>query len=349
MVSSKFPRSGPEPGLPRVRQQQQLSQEAASPFACLVWCERTPTDMMPPSVPAPPASPVVSLRVRDSTGMQVFSNILLFLLVASFAASTEYHIATERRTELRRGVAVAMGLQFLLLPFIGFCVVRMIGLDATYGIMIQVVTSCPGGAYSNWWCSLLNADLLLSVLATAVATALSAALMPLNLLIYLNAAYDIEAVTNLRFDQLIITIVVVIAAVGAGALVSTRLIKRIPALARDPQRTRERCGLFGNACGLCLILISFVFSSVSAPLWNRELVFYGAVAMPPLCALLLSLALASLPPLGLSGPARCAVVVECTFQNVGIGLAASLALFEGEEAARAAGVPLFYGLVQVMT
>jgi hypothetical protein len=71
--------------------------------------------------------------------------------------------------------------------------------------------------------------------------------------------------------------------------------------------------------------------------------------MPPLCALLLSLALASLPPLGLSGPARCAVVVECTFQNVGIGLAASLALFEGEEAARAAGVPLFYGLVQVMT
>ena len=49
--------------------------------------------------------------------------------------------------------------------------------------MLQVVVSYPGGAYSNWWCSLFNADLMLSVASTALSTLLSAALLPLNLTI----------------------------------------------------------------------------------------------------------------------------------------------------------------------
>ena len=67
-----------------------------------------------------------------------------------------------------------MLLQFVMLPFIGFIVIKLFELDSVYGIMLQVLTACPGGAYSNWWCSLLNADLLLSVTSTGVSTILSA-------------------------------------------------------------------------------------------------------------------------------------------------------------------------------
>ena len=205
-----------------------------------------------------------------------------------------------------------------MLPFVGFCVIRISGLDYTYGIMLQVVTACPGGAYSNWWCSLFNADLLLSVTSTAVATVLSAGLLPLNLLLYLSIGYDVNAINSLRFDLLLVTVAVVITAVVGGALTSIHLFPRFPACARDPQRTRDRCSHLGNFCGLCLVIFSFIFSSVNEPIWNREGVFYAAVAMPPICALVLSSGLSSLPLLALSKPSRCAITVECTFQNVSL-------------------------------
>jgi len=307
--------------------------------------------MEPPfAPPQPPEPPLAPPRIIETAtiGAQVVSNFFLFCLVFCFAAATDYSLASQRRGQLFRGVSIAMVLQFIMLPFVGFCVIRISGLDYTYGIMLQVVTACPGGAYSNWWCSLFNADLLLSVTSTAVATVLSAGLLPLNLLLYLSIGYDVNAINSLRFDLLLVTVAVVITAVVGGALTSIHLFPRFPACARDPQRTRDRCSHLGNFCGLCLVIFSFIFSSVNEPIWNREGVFYAAVAMPPICALVLSSGLSSLPLLALSKPSRCAITVECTFQNVGIGLAASLALFSGDEAAKAAGVPLYYGLVQAI-
>ena len=46
--------------------------------------------------------------------------------------------------------------------------------------MLMVVVSSPGGAYSNWWCSLFNADLALSITATTCSTVLSVGLLPLK-------------------------------------------------------------------------------------------------------------------------------------------------------------------------
>jgi len=298
----------------------------------------------PPTLPAPPFAPPRTIDTAPPW-TQITSNIILFLLIASFAASTDYMINAERRGQVLRGVAIAMVLQFVMLPFVGFCVVRLFSLGTTYGIMLQVMTSCPGGAYSNWWCSLLNADLLLSVTSTAVATVLSAGLMPLNLLIYLNAAYDGDVLQSFRFDQLMVTIALVITAVSTGVIASACLFKRI---ARNPLRARQLCGLFGNLCGFCLITFSFIFSSVNEPIWDREGVFYAATATPPVCALVLASVITAIPALSLSLPSRCAITVECAFQNIGIGLAASLSLFRGDEAAKAAGVPLFYGLVQTV-
>jgi predicted Na+-dependent transporter len=48
--------------------------------------------------------------------------------------------------------AIMMGifLQFVILPLCGFLVVRFMELDRATGISILVVTSSPGGSYSNW-------------------------------------------------------------------------------------------------------------------------------------------------------------------------------------------------------
>jgi len=65
---------------------------------------------------------------------------------------------------------------------LGFAVVKVMQLPAAQGITLIVVTSSPGGSYSNWWCSLFNASLALSVTMTAISTILSVVMLPANLL-----------------------------------------------------------------------------------------------------------------------------------------------------------------------
>lgn len=57
------------------------------------------------------------------------------------------------RKQLRNSKAIGIGvfMQFVVLPFVGFCIVKILNLDAATGVSLLVVTSSPGGSYSNWW------------------------------------------------------------------------------------------------------------------------------------------------------------------------------------------------------
>ena len=54
--------------------------------------------------------------------------------------------------QVRNKNAILLGTfcQFILLPFLGFAVVNLLQLEAPLGITLLVVTSSPGGSYSNW-------------------------------------------------------------------------------------------------------------------------------------------------------------------------------------------------------
>ena len=51
--------------------------------------------------------------------------------------------------------------KFVVLPLLGFILVNVLALPHDIGIILLVTTSSPGGSYSNWWCSMMNADLAL--------------------------------------------------------------------------------------------------------------------------------------------------------------------------------------------
>jgi len=78
-------------------------------------------------------------------------NILLFSLVFGMAATTKFD---KVRAQLHNRNAILTGMigQFLILPLLGFLMIKTIGtkLDSSVGISLLVVTSSPGGAYSNW-------------------------------------------------------------------------------------------------------------------------------------------------------------------------------------------------------
>jgi len=57
------------------------------------------------------------------------------------------------RQQITNVKAISTGIvcQFLLLPFLGFLVVKILDLPEALGLTLLVVTSSPGGSYSNWW------------------------------------------------------------------------------------------------------------------------------------------------------------------------------------------------------
>ena len=116
--------------------------------------------------------------------------------------------------------------QFVALPFLGFLVVKTFEMSKTTGITLLVVTSSPGGSYSNWWCSIFNASLSLSVTMTAVSTILSTVFLPLNLILYANLSFDSNVVESLNWKSMFISLGIVVGAISSGLGASWYMMRR---------------------------------------------------------------------------------------------------------------------------
>lgn len=81
---------------------------------------------------------------------EVGSSVLLYFLVFGMSATVDIR---QLRKQLRNRNALLTGitLQFIVLPFLGFVVVKLLQLPAPMGITLLVITSSPGGSYSNWY------------------------------------------------------------------------------------------------------------------------------------------------------------------------------------------------------
>eukprot|EP00446_Apocalathium_sp_SHHI-4_P008370 CAMPEP_0177168880 /NCGR_PEP_ID=MMETSP0367-20130122/9291_1 /TAXON_ID=447022 ORGANISM="Scrippsiella hangoei-like, Strain SHHI-4" /NCGR_SAMPLE_ID=MMETSP0367 /ASSEMBLY_ACC=CAM_ASM_000362 /LENGTH=383 /DNA_ID=CAMNT_0018615021 /DNA_START=41 /DNA_END=1188 /DNA_ORIENTATION=+ len=261
------------------------------------------------------------------------AQMLLFTLLVGMAASVDTKALRER---FRRccGVFFGLAFQFFLLPFIGYLTVSILDLKPVYGISLLAVTASPGGAYSNWWCSIFNADLALSIAMTTCSTVASVVMTPVNLYMYMSIKYG--KVPSLNFGRLVGSIAVAVAAIFTGLGISLYFPGK-----------RQLANKLGNMAGIFLMVFSAIVSSGGdQPLWDKEPSFYLATILPCLLALTVSFALGWLAPC-LSAPEAVAVTVETCYQNTGLALTIALASFDGPERSEAASVPLFYGIVQV--
>jgi predicted Na+-dependent transporter len=119
----------------------------------------------------------------------IVTNILLFLLVMGLASIVDIRDMRKQLTNWK-GICIGLFCQFFLLPFFGYLMILIFSLPIPVGIPLLIVVSSPGGSYSNWWCSIMNADLGLSVSMTTVSTFLGCGFLPLNIFVYYSyAAY----------------------------------------------------------------------------------------------------------------------------------------------------------------
>lgn len=268
--------------------------------------------------------------------IRILGSVLLFCLVFGMSATVDVGALKAQLTNTK-AIGIGLLLQFVFLPFMGFLTVKLFDLDHATGVILLVVTSSPGGSYSNWWCSMFNADLALSVAMTAISTCLSVVLLPFNLLMYARFAYGDDLADTLDWGSLAIALFLVIAAVCAGLYASAL---------KNSLEFNLNANRLGNYAGLALIIFSAILTSShkSARLWDRDASFYFGIAMPCVAALIV----ANFVTLALKLPNAeiVTISVESCYQNVGIAMSVSIAMFYGEDLARAVAVPFYYGLLQ---
>ena len=288
------------------------------------------------------------------------SIVLLFCLVFGMSATVDM-VALQHQLQNKQAIFTGLVLQFGIMPLLGFVMVMTLNLDFATGITLLIVTSSPGGSYSNWWCSLFNADLALSVTMTAISTLVSSIFLPMNLYLYTKLAYQSKSthdeneqenndnnennennddiiLPTMQWSSLIFALFVVLCAIGLGLLASA---------AYREANFNLRMNQLGNVAGIMLIVVSAILSNVgddggdtpTTRLYNREWQFYLGVALPCILGLLLANVVVTTGCWRLDKPERVTVAIECCYQNVGIATSIALTMFDGTDQTKAVAVP----------
>lgn len=283
---------------------------------------------------------------------QIVSSTLLFILIFGMSATVDVRHLQE---QVHNKVAISTGVatQFIIMPLLGFVAVILLnghGLTEPMAISLLIVTASPGGSYSNWWCSMFNADLALSVTMTAISTMISCIMLPANLLLYVNAAFGISSgedggrsvLDSINWLSLFVSLAIVIVAIGMGLWASFKI---------SSHRFNRFANRMGSLSGVLLIVFSVVVTSLSgsneAQVWGQSWSFYVGVTAPCLVGLFIATLVAAVARL--RKPEVISVGVECCYQNVGIATSAAVAMWSDPvERGQALCVPLFYGLMEAI-
>jgi predicted Na+-dependent transporter len=286
--------------------------------------------------------PSVRISLKERTlsmwWVEILANALLFFLVLGMSATVDFaHFKAQLNN--RKAIIGGLCLQFLLLPLLGFLSVLTFRLDHPTGVALLVITSSPGGSYSNWWCSLFNADLALSVTLTAISTILSAIMLPINLLIYAGYLYKDNVNALIDWGALVLALVVVILAIALGLFSSAKY---------NSEYFKLLANRLGNAAGAILVFISFFMANTDADarIWDRDAAFYFSIIIPCLFSLIAGTVVGT--GLKLCKPERLTLAIEVSYQNIGIATSMAIAMFEGDDRAAAMGVPFFYGVTEAV-
>mmetsp|Transcript_50163 Transcript_50163/g.98170 ORF Transcript_50163/g.98170 Transcript_50163/m.98170 type:complete len:656 (+) Transcript_50163:411-2378(+) len=281
--------------------------------------------------------------------LSVVSYFLLFLLVFGMSATVDIN-SFACQLKNRAGILTGVSLQFGLLPLVGFCVVKALDMDEVYGVSLLVVTSSPGGSFSNWFCSTFNADLALSVTMTAISNLMAIGMLPLNLIVYSKLAFggDSEVDAKLDLGAMALSLSVTISGILLGLVCSAKVHSFV---------FNRIMNKLGSVAGLALLLFSIFATggkeegskTEQLGFFDHPGMFYVGVALPVFLGLVFSNAISIYAKL--LDPERVTVSIECCYQNTGIATTVAIAMFsdgEPDKLAKALAVPLYYTTVNAI-
>jgi predicted Na+-dependent transporter len=270
----------------------------------------------------------------------MISASLLFLLKVSIAASVDMRTFLAR-LDRKAGMAIGVTCQFIILPFCGYLIAKVLDLDSLYGMALMVMMTSPGGSYSNWWCAVFNADLAMSVAMTGASTLVGVVMLPVNLSLYCWLLYGDSMFTGETFKAVLLSLAVIIVALVIGLGISWFM---------DSETARDRFSIMANFVGVSLFLLSLFVSEHKSrtPVWKKPPLLHLSIAGPIILAIFTTLIVTSIPALNLRKPERVAVVIEACYQNPGLATSIVLGMFTGKDAGDAVAVPILYGSYEAL-
>ena len=119
-----------------------------------------------------------------------------------------------KRVFLRpKDIGVGVITQYIAMPFLGFVLAKIFGLDPLLAVGVVLVGSCPGGTSSNVMTYLAKGDVAFSVTMTSVSTILSPVMLPFLMYIYAGQWINVPVL-----KLFISTIQIILLPVGLGLL-----------------------------------------------------------------------------------------------------------------------------------
>lgn len=232
-------------------------------------------------------------------------------------------------------------LQFVILPLLGFLLTSTLELDFYSGVTLIILTTSPGGVYSNWCSSLFNGDLALSISMTLVSTFVGLIMLPCNVVVYVSHVYNDDAVEYVNFGKLFLSLAIVLVAAIAGLYCSFQV---------DSTRFNLFLSQIGNVFTLTHILLALIVVGVddglSYDIWEHSWPFYVCLTLPCITGLLFATLLTSL--FHLDRPERITAALECSCQNINIAISVAIGMFDSSAVSKALVVPLYIALVNVI-
>ncbi|GBG32702.1 Sodium/bile acid cotransporter [Hondaea fermentalgiana] len=165
----------------------------------------------------------VHVTVRCDEVLDVFA-IMGWLLVISVAVAMGAMVRVEdiRKVfdENKRGVLVGLASQYVFMPLLAFVYTKIFGFSDLVAIGAVVVGSSPGGTSSNLFAYLSRGNVPLSIVMSALSTAVAFVMMPFNIYLYGNLGLGLnEGVRGIPFARILFTMVVVIASTVLGMVI----------------------------------------------------------------------------------------------------------------------------------
>ncbi len=140
--------------------------------------------------------------------------------VIMFGMGVTLTVSDFKRVILRpKDIGVGVITQYTLMPFLGFALAKMFGLDPLLAAGVVLVGSCPGGTSSNVITYLARGDVAFSVTMTSVSTIISPIMLPFLMYVYAGQWIDVPVL-----KLFISTIQIILLPVGLG-LIFRMLIK----------------------------------------------------------------------------------------------------------------------------
>ncbi len=137
-------------------------------------------------------------------------------------------------------VGVGVATQYAVMPFLGFILAKVFGLDPLLAAGVVLVGSCPGGTSSNVMTYLARGDVAFSVTMTSVSTLISPIMLPFLMYIYAGQWINVPVI-----DLFISTVQIILLPVALGLMFRV-LIK---------EKTKYVLPILPSVSALAIILI----------------------------------------------------------------------------------------------